>query len=100
MTLPAATVSSTPLSRATSMVWRSRSFRRSKVLWKSKAPPSLNSMTQSSSLWCGGMPPPVTGWMTASHLFAPNQGAVTRESATLRMGTAKDCKVGVGVTGR
>ena len=38
--------------------------------------------------------------MTASHLLAPNQGAVTRESETLRMGTAKDWKVGVGERGR
>lgn len=46
------------------------------------------------------MPPPQTGVIMASHLFAPNQGAVTRESVTLRMGTAKDWKVGVGETGR
>lgn len=36
----------------------------------------------------------------ASHLFAPNHGAVTRESCTLRIGTAKDSRVDVGVTGR
>jgi hypothetical protein len=46
------------------------------------------------------MPPPVTGLIKASHLLAPNHGAVTRESATLRMGTANDWKVDVGVTGR
>jgi hypothetical protein len=46
------------------------------------------------------MPPPETGCMRASHLFAPNHGAVTRESATLRIGTAKDCSAGVGETGR
>jgi hypothetical protein len=70
------------------------------VLWKSNAPPSLNSIVQSSSECEGGMPPPTTGWIRASHLLAPNQGAVTRESATLRIGTAKDWKVDVGVTGR
>jgi hypothetical protein len=91
---------SAPLSRATSTACRNRSLSRSNVLAKSNAPPSLNSMTISSSEYCGGMPPPDTGCMRASHLFAPNHGAVTRESATLRMGTAKDCRVGVGVTGR
>lgn len=57
-------------------------------------------MTSSSSACEAGMPPPQTGVIMASHLFAPNQGAVTRESVTLRMGTAKDWKVGVGETGR
>jgi hypothetical protein len=92
--------STAPLSRATSTACRNRSLRRSNMLEKSNAPPSLNSMTISSSACCGGMPPPDTGCMMASHLLAPNQGAVTRESATLRMGTAKDCRVGVGATGR
>lgn len=91
---------SAPLSRATSTACRNRSFKRSNMLAKSNAPPSLNSITISSSACCGGMPPPETGCMRASHLFAPNHGAVTRESATLRIGTAKDCRAGVGETGR
>jgi hypothetical protein len=91
---------SAPLSRATSTACRKRSLSRSNMLAKSNAPPSLNSMTMSSSACCGGMPPPETGCMRASHLFAPNHGAVTRESATLRMGTAKDWRAGVGVMGR
>jgi hypothetical protein len=91
---------SAPLSRATSTACRKRSLSRSNMLAKSNAPPSLNSMTMSSSACCGGMPPPETGCIRASHLFAPNHGAVTRESATLRMGTAKDWRAGVGATGR
>jgi hypothetical protein len=99
MSMPPSALSA-PLSRATSTACRKRSLSRSNMLAKSNAPPSLNSMTISSSACCGGMPPPETGCMRASHLLAPNHGAVTRESATFRMGTAKDWRVGVGETGR
>jgi hypothetical protein len=47
-----------PLSRATSTACRNRSLSLWKVVSKSKAPPSLNSIVSSSSACCAGMPPP------------------------------------------
>ena len=49
---------------------------------------------------CEGRLPPDTGTMLASHLLGPNQGAVTWESETWRMGTEKDWREGVGEMGR
>ena len=89
-----------PLSRATSTACCSRSLIRSNVLWKSKAPPSLNVILSSIAGYWAGMPPLGTGCSIAVHTLGPKKGAATRVSCILSMGAVKDCMEDVGVAGR
>lgn len=73
---------------------------RSNMVWKSKAPPSLNVSFSSTAGCSGGILPPGTAWTMPVHTLGPKKGAATCVSWRLSIGAAKDWRAGDDVPGR
>ena len=89
-----------PLSRAMSIACDKVSFTRSNVEWKSNAPPSLKVIFIWIKVWCGGNPPPVTGFRIPVQILGPKKGAETCVSWRFKMGAENDWSCAVGAAGR